>query len=202
MALGDRTNKVAGLQPNSTAIHQEQPKGSTSGKHHGFRSSQPAGWAVPAGMGADENGQQSIALNTPNAQPSGSSQQDHASICADVEADAQTLARSMSSSHVSVVHKAEVILGPDTLMQCLSLSDNKHAADSSAQESQLCHSSDRPQGSTAVQEEAVFSMTTANSSGTMKAIEAATISPGRRVFAAQVTVTRPTTPASPASVCR
>lgn len=85
-------------------------------------------------------------------------------------------------------------------MQCLSLSDDIHAADNSAQESQLGHSSDRPQGSNALREEAVFSMTTANSSGTVKAIEAGSVSPGRRVFAAQVTITRPTTPASPASV--
>lgn len=201
MALGDRTNKVAGLQPNPTALHHEQPKRSTSGRHDGFQSSQPPGWAVP-GMRADENGQQGIAPIRADAHAGGSSQQNHVSSCANAEADAQSPARPMSSSHVLVDSKAAVISGPDTLMHCLSLSDDIQAADNCAQESQLGHSSDRPQGSNAVREEAVFSMTTASSSRTVNAIEAATVSPGRRVFAAQVTVTRPTTPASPASVCQ
>lgn len=81
------------------------------------------------------------------------------------------------------------------MMQCLSLSHNVEAAKSSSQEEQLGQNFDKLYGSRAVQEQAVF---TATSGKTVSAIEAVTVSPGRRVFAAHVTVTRPTTPASPA----
>lgn len=145
-------------------------------------------------MGANKEGQGDNACNRADAQSSSYSQEN--SVC--MHADAQVPAGSMSSTYVSADDKAEMDTGPDTEMHCLSLLDSVHALDSSAQESRLDLIPDRPRGSSAAREEAAFSVSTANSSSSANAIEAVTASPGRRVFAAQVTVTRPTTPASPA----
>lgn len=148
-------------------------------------------------MGASKVGQEGIACIRADAHLSSYSQEND--VCARADADAQLHARSVSSSYVSLNDWAEMDREPDTEMSCLSLLDNVQAVESSAQESRLGHSPDRPHGSSAVLEEAAFSVSTANSTCTVNAIEALTVSPGRRVFAAQVTLTRPTTPANPAS---
>lgn len=192
MPLGDRTNKVANCVSIPTAVYQQQPKGSTFGKRHGCQASLPSGHAVPTGMRTDENRDEGIACIRHDAHERDSQLYD-VSTCAD--ADAQVHAESMSSSCTSVDHATEVDTGPDTMMQCLSLSDNVEASQNSTQEARLGHSFDKLRGSGAVQEQAVF---TVASGSTVSAIEAVTVSPGRRVFAAHVTVTRPTTPASPA----
>lgn len=201
MVLGDRTNKIASSRPIPSAVYQQQAKGNTSSKD--LRSSRPAGTdAVPAGTGPDQNrdedqvtdmllasqmGTSSVRLE---AQASGCNQQGDINICA--LAEAQSLADPLSSNIGSVHHEA------DTAMQLMSVSGDLHIQENSAQESQLGHSPDKLEGGSAVQK-AVFGIAAANNSSTGNAVEAVTVSPGRRIYAAQVTVTRPTTPASPAS---
>ena len=190
VALGDRTNKVANSRSIPTAVFQKQPKGSTSGKERDCPTSLRSEYAVPAGASTDENRIEGIRHDDHVRD----SQQCNVNTCADI-----VHAKSMSSSCTLANHEAEVVTESDTMMPSLSLSDSKEAAKMSAQEAQLSQNFSKIQWqhSDAVQEQAVC--TSASSGSTVSAIEAVTVSPGRRVFAAHVTVTRPTTPASPAS---
>lgn len=192
VALGDRTNKVANSRSIPTAVFQKQPKGSTFGKERDCPASLRSDYAVPAGVSTDENKIEGIRHDAHVRD----SQQDYVNRCADI--GAQVHAASMSSSCTLVNREAEVVTKSDTMVPSLSLSDDKEAAKMSAQDAQLSQnfSKSQSQHSGAVQEQAVG--TSASSGSTVSAIEAVTVSPGRRVFAAHVTVTRPTTPASPA----
>lgn len=128
----------------------------------------------------------------------GCAQQDDISIHADTEA--RLLVDPMSSNGGSVQIVAETNTTIDNTMDFLFVSNSVQALEDSVQEKRLRHSSpDRRHCSSAVQEP-VFSITAATTSSTRHATDI--ISPGRRTFAAQVTVTRPATPASPASACQ
>ena len=192
MPLGDKTNKVTNSVSIPTAVYQKQPKGSTFSTQHGCQASLSSDYAVPAGMRTNENKDEGIACIRHDAHERDSQQYN---VSTPADAGARVHAESLPSSCTSVDHVTEVDTGSDTMMQCLSLSHNVEAAKSSSQEEQVGQNFDKLYGSRAVQEQAVF---TATSGSTVSAIEAVTVSPGRRVFAAHVTVTRPTTPASPA----
>ena len=192
IALGDRANKVANSLSVPTAVYQHQPKGSTFGQQRGCQASLPSGYAVLEGVRTDENRDKGISHDACMRDRQQYNVNTHA------DAGAQVHVPSMSGSCTSVGHEAEVDTESDTITQCLSLPDNMEAAKNSAQKARLSHSFGKTpwQHGGVEPEQTVF--IAANSGSTGSAIEAMTISPGRRVFAAHVTVTRPSTPASPA----
>lgn len=192
--LGDRTNKIASSRLPVPAVYRQQPKGTSSDEHQGLTSSQEAAYAVPA----DENGDEGEGLYTQQkAMPHvrhesarGCVQQDDISIHAHTEAQ-------MLADRPLEQHEAEVDLRMDTGVQVLSVSDSAHTLEDSVQKARMGQSSPDGHHCSSAVHEPVFVIAACGTRSTRHATD--TVSPGRRVFAAQVTVTRPTTPASPAS---
>ena len=188
--LGDRTNKLASSQLPVPAVYKQQPNDSSSGRHYGPGSLQHAAYAVPAGMeaganGSGDEGQQEALSHIRQQHERGYAPQDVFRIHADTEA----------ADPIAVEHEAKVETGIDAAVQFLSVSDS--GLEHGIQEGRLGHSDPGRHHCSSAVHEPVFSIIAGSTSNIRHATD--TVSPARRVFAAQVTVTRPTTPASPAS---
>lgn len=187
--LGDRTNKIASSQLPVPAVYKQQPKGASSGGHQGLRSFQEAACAVPVGESGDEGRDQMTLSHIRHEPARDCAQQDGISKYAHTQAQ-------IPADPMSKPHEEEVTLRLDTAVHFLSISDSAETMENRNQGAELGQSSpDRHHCSSAVHEP-VFGITAGSASSIRHATDI--VSPGRRVFAAQVTVTRPTTPAIPA----